>query len=148
MITSFKLLLKNPTQVSPLHSCHLKYDLPVTVLVSGIWWWSCSYLTFRTPEFLFLMEPEWNYSFHHPSSAVVVWIYCINVKRGTLGENLGLEVGAAYKGKTWARIIFQPKSIDLTADRKIHLTGLPCCLFVRILGWWFPNHKRHDALKR
>lgn len=75
MITSFKLLLKNPTQVSPLHSCHLKYDLPVTVLVSGIWWWSCSYLTFRTPEFLFLMEPDGNYTFHHPSLAVVVWMY-------------------------------------------------------------------------
>ena len=76
------------------------------------------------------------------------WYESITVKRGTLGENLGLEIGAAYNWKTWARIIFQPKSIDLTADRKIHLTGLPFCLFVRILGWWFPNHKRHDALKR
>lgn len=63
------------------------------------------------------------------------WYESITVKRGTLGENLGLEIGAACKGKTWARIIFQPKSIDLTAVRKIHLTGLPCCLFVRILGW-------------
>ena len=34
-------------------------------------------------------------------------ITIITVKRGTLGENLGLEIGAACKGKTWARIIFQ-----------------------------------------
>ena len=57
----------------PFMSFKVQYDL--AFLASGIWWWSCSYLTLRTPEVLFLMEPDGNYTFQHPSLAVVLWIY-------------------------------------------------------------------------
>ena len=84
IITSFKLLLsKNPTQVSPLFSCHLKYDL--ALLVSGIWWWSCRYLTLRTPSGccwwkLLLPRPKFR----------TWWYEFTTARRGTLGKNLGV----------------------------------------------------------